>query len=140
MGSRSSSAAAVFAVLVASFAVALAAVFLGSAFAQTPAQAPVTIAPALPPGLGSGTPPEDRAGAIGGDRGKPADGQRPAAKRLQIDGQAGGVNSYVRIGPGGSGRSEGQASEDQSTTGRGAPGSGERSGRELFKIGGTLKF
>ncbi|TAJ29455.1 MAG: hypothetical protein EPO67_15215 [Reyranella sp.] len=135
MGSRSSSAGAVFAVLVASFAVALAAIFLGSAFAQTP----VTVTPALPPGLGSGSPPDGQADATGGDRDR-RDGQRPAAKRLQIDGQAGGVNSYVRIGPGGSGRNEGQASEDQSTTGRGVPGAGERPSRELFKIGGTLKF
>ena len=135
MGSRSSTAAAVFTVLVASFAVALAAVFLGSAFAQTP----VTVTPVLPPGLGSGTPPEGQSDAIGSDRDK-RDGQRPPVKRLQIDSQAGGVNSYVRIGPGGSGRNEGQASEDQSTTGRGAPGAGERPSRELFKIGGTLKF
>lgn len=135
MGSRSSTAATVFAVLVASFAVALATVFLGSAFAQTP----VTVTPALPPGLGNGTPPDGQSDTIGGDRDR-RDGQRPPAKRLQIDSQAGGVNSYVRIGPGGSGRNEGQASEDQSTTGRGAPGAGERPSRELFKIVGTLKF
>jgi hypothetical protein len=122
----------------------LACLAASAAVAQTPA--PVTVTPALPPGLGAkgvGTPAEDRTVAIDEkDGNKQAAGEKKP-KRPQAD----GVNSYVRIGPFGTGqeRSGGQATDDQSAAGRGATGpgttgTGDRQGRELFKIGGNIKF
>ena len=108
------------------------------------AQAPTTTAPkALPPGLGSGTPPGGSAPVGRIDSGPAAN--KPAFKELRLDNQSGALNSFVRVGPSANGQGQGSA-ESRSTgsgtsgtnTGTGSPN--ERRSPELFKLGGNVKF
>jgi len=102
------------------------------------AQAQVTTAPnGLPPGLGSGalaaSPPEGRL-----DAGPAA--SKPAFKELRLDGQTGSLNSFVRIGPATNSQGQGSAESRSSSSPSGANSGSERPSRELFKIGGNIKF
>ena len=115
-------------------------VLLAPAIAQ--AQAP-TAPNSLPPGLGSGTPPEASAPAGRIDSG-PA--SKPAFKELRLDNQSGALNSFVRVGPSANGQGQGSAesrSIGSGTSGTGSSGLGspnERRSPELFKLGGNVKF
>ena len=109
------------------------------------AQAPTTTAPkALPPGLGSGTPPGGSAPVGRIDSGPAAN--KPAFKELRLDNQSGALNSFVRVGPSTNGqgqgsaesRSTGSGSSGTSSSGTGSPN--ERRSPELFKLGGNVKF
>jgi hypothetical protein len=104
------------------------------------AQVQVTAPPTgnLPPALGSpggpGTVSEDSAGKTTGGTNATGPG-KPNFKELRLDAQTGGVNSYVRVGPSLNGQGQNQNQNLSGTT-----GSGQRTGGELFKIGGNIKF
>jgi hypothetical protein len=104
------------------------------------AQAPTKAAPnALPPGLGSGTPPAASVPVGRLDGGPTAN--KPAVKKLRLDNQSGALNSFVRVGPSTNG--QGQGSAESRSTGSGASGTSnpnERRSPELFKLGGNVKF
>ena len=114
------------------------------------AQAPTTTAPkALPPGLGSGTPPGGSAPVGRIDSGPAAN--KPAFKELRLDNQSGALNSFVRVGPSTNGQGQGSAesrstapgSSGMSSSGTGSSGTGspnDRRSPELFKLGGNVKF
>ena len=106
------------------------------------AQAPTTTAPkALPPGLGSGTPPGESA-PVGRIDGGPA-ANKPAFKELRLDNQSGALNSFVRVGPSTNGQGQGQGSAESRSTGSSSSGTNnpnERRSPELFKLGGNVKF
>jgi hypothetical protein len=120
------------------FAAVAAAILLAPALAI--AQAPIKAAPnALPPGLGSGTPPAGSAPAGRIDNGPTAN--KPAFKELRLDNQSGALNSFVRVGPSTNG--QGQGSAESRSTGPGSSGTSnpsERRSPELFKLGGNVKF
>ena len=103
--------------------------------AQVQVTAPTTTG-TLPPGLGSpggpGTVSEASAGKTTGSTNATGPG-KPNFKELRLDAQTGGVNSYVRVGPSLNG-------QGQSQNLSGPTGSGQRTGGELFKIGGNIKF
>jgi hypothetical protein len=119
------------------FAAVAAAVVLAPALAI--AQAPIKAAPnALPPGLGSGTPP---AGSAPAGRIDGPTANKPAFKELRLDNQSGALNSFVRVGPSTNG--QGQGSAESRSTGPGSSGTSnpsERRSPELFKLGGNVKF
>jgi hypothetical protein len=119
------------------FAAVAAAILLAPALAI--AQAPTKAAPnALPPGLGSGTPPAGSA-PVGRIDGPTAN--KPAFKELRLDNQSGALNSFVRVGPSTNG--QGQGSAESRSTGSSSSGTSnptERRSPELFKLGGNVKF
>ena len=104
------------------------------------AQAPIKAAPnALPPGLGSGTPPAGSAPVGRLDGGPTAN--KPASKELRLDNQSGASNPFVRVGPSINGK--GQGSPESRSTGSSSSGTSspsERRSPELFKLGGNAKF
>lgn len=117
---------------------------VGAAFLLAPtlaiAQAPITTAPnALPPGLGSGTPPAGSAPVGRLDGGPTAN--KPASKELRLDNQSGASNPFVRVGPSINGQGQGlpeSRSTGSSSSGTSSPS--ERRSPELFKLGGNAKF
>ncbi|MBM3646183.1 MAG: hypothetical protein FJX11_00185 [Alphaproteobacteria bacterium] len=95
----------------------------------------------LPPGLGSMSGSTSNMNIEDGRIGGAGSAANPRFRELRVDGPAGPLNSYVRIGPSIGDRSQGQG---QSSTGSarttGTAGGGERRAPELFKLGGNIKF
>ena len=120
------------------FAAVAAAVLLAPVLAI--AQAPTKAAPnALPPGLGSGTPPAGSAPVGRLDSGPTAN--KPASKEPRLDNQPGAPSPFVRVGPSING--QGQGSPETRGTGSGSSGTSspsERRSPEQFKLGGSTKF